>query len=133
MTLEYLQKLFDMKDQLRKQQELIDSLWDAAHPGAQKLDGMPHSREPGDKVGNLAIEIAELETQMEKTKAACAELEPPVLQFLDSIDDVYIRTIFRLRFFHAMRWREVAVTVHTSEEAAKELCYAYLRRSNANG
>lgn len=130
LTLEYLQSFFDLKDQVRKEQELIQSLWDAAYPGAQKLDGMPHSREPGDKVGNLAIEIAELESRMEETKAACAKMEPPVTEFLAGIDDAYVRTIFRLRYLHAMRWKDVAATLHTTEDAAKAICYTYLARSN---
>lgn len=130
MTLEYLQSFFDLSDQIRKEQEMIDKLWDAAHPGAQKLDGMPHSHEPTDKVGNLAVEIAALEERMDATKASRKEKEPEMLKFLSEIDDAYVCTIFRLRYFHAMIWKEVAAVLHTSEDAVKGMHYSQLRRMN---
>ena len=43
MTLAELNGHLDLVQQLQKTEELIQGLWNAAVPGAQKLDGMPHA------------------------------------------------------------------------------------------
>ena len=126
MTLEYLQAYFDIREQLKREQELIDRLWVAAYPGAQKLDGMPHSHDVKDKVGDLAVEICALEERQERTKAKAAEMEKPITEFLAGIDNADVCLMFRLRYIHAMMWKEVASMLNTSEEAAKSACYRYL-------
>ena len=43
MTLAELNGHLDLVQQLQKTEELLQGLWNAAVPGAQKLDGMPHA------------------------------------------------------------------------------------------
>lgn len=62
MTLAELNGHLDLVQQLQKTEELIQGLWNAAVPGAQKLDGMPHASGVNDKVGVLGAEIADMET-----------------------------------------------------------------------
>ena len=69
MTLAQLNEHLDLVQQLQKTEELIQGLWDAAVPGAQKLDGMPHASGVSDKVGVLGAEIADMETQRDALKS----------------------------------------------------------------
>ncbi|MGM9598676.1 MAG: hypothetical protein ACI3VY_02015 [Faecousia sp.] len=126
MTLDYLQAYFDIREQLKMEQELIDRLWATAYPGAQKLDGMPHSHDVKDKVGDLAVEICALEERHELTKEKAKEMEKNITEFLSGIDDSDLCLMFRLRYIHAMMWKEVAAMLNTSEVAAKSACYRYL-------
>ena len=78
MTLAELNGHLDLVQQLQKTEELIQGLWDAAVPGAQKLDGMPHASGVSDKVGILGAEIADMETQRDELKEQIAKSEETV-------------------------------------------------------
>ena len=57
-----------LHEQLDKARNCLLDLQEAAVPGAQVLTGMPHAPGVKDKVGNLAIEIAD-------TKASIRDME----------------------------------------------------------
>ena len=59
MTLKELNGHFVLRERLARAKEMLASLQAAACPGAQVLTGMPHAPGVSDKVGDLAVEIAE--------------------------------------------------------------------------
>lgn len=130
MTLVELNRYFDLKSDLTKTQELLSNLWAAAHPGAQVFSCVPHSPGISDKVGDLGAEIADLTTREEYIKAEISAHKAEVEEFVSSIDDVFLRTIFRLRFERGLSWKDVAVVVggRNSEENVKAACYRYLKK-----
>lgn len=130
MTLEYLQTFFDLKEKIKKTDRLITTLRESAQPGAQNLDGMPHSHEPQDKVGRIGQELADLDAKKKAWEEEAKKLEPPVLKFIAAIEDPLLHTMFNLRYMEALSWKGVADTVHTSKASAKMLCYNYLRKLN---
>lgn len=128
MTLEELNQHLELREKLVKAQEILASLRDKAYPGAAKMTGMPRTPGVSDKVGSLAVEIADMETYITEMEAEIREKEAPVLQFIQSIDDVQLRMIFRLRFLRALSWGEVAFVVGggNTEESVKKMCYRHL-------
>ena len=90
---------------------MLQSLRDAACPGAAALTGMPHTPGIKDKVGDLA-----------------AESEGQIMPFIQGIDDDQTRLIFRLRFLRGLAWKEVAAVIggRNSEDSVKMVCYRYL-------
>ena len=128
MTLTELNEHLDLVQRFQQAKELLQNLWDAAEPGAQNMDGMPHSTGVSDKVGNLASEIADMEADMHQLEQQVKESEAQITSFIFSIDDLQIRLIFRLRFIRGMRWQDVATTVggKNTEESVKMACYRYL-------
>lgn len=128
MTLQELNRNFELHVRLKKAKEMLQSLWDAAHPRGQVLTGMPHASGVKDKVGDLAIEIADLEERISYMEQEIACREQQISGFIQSIEDDYLRMIFRLRFMRGLSWKDVAAIIggHNSEESVKSACYRYL-------
>lgn len=120
-------------EDLAMTKEIRDSFMTKAQPGAAPLTGMPHGSGVKDKVGDLAVEIADLDTQIETLEWAMQESEKRILPFIDSIRDIQTRMIFRLRFVRGMSWKTVADTVggRNSEQGVKMICYRYLESCDA--
>ena len=128
MTLQELNQLFELRERLAKAQEMIDSLRAAACPGGQVLTGMPHAPGYKDKVGDLAVEIADMAERIEYLQGEIAKAEAPILDFIRAIDNDQTRLIFRLRFIRGLTWKEVASVIggRNSEDSVRMACYRYL-------
>lgn len=131
MTLIELNRYFELVSNLARTKELLDNLRAAAYyPASPALTGMPHAPGVKDKVGDLAVEIADLETRKEYIEKEIRRQKSKVEEFVATIDDYYLRTLFRLRFERGLSWKEVANIVggRNSEESVKSACYRYLRK-----
>ena len=130
MTLIELNRYFELVSNLARTKELLDNLRAAAYPASPALTGMPHAPGVKDKVGDLAVEIADLDIRRQYIEAEIEAQKEKVEEFVATIDDYYLRTIFRLRFERGLSWKEVATIVggRNSEESVKSACYRYLRK-----
>lgn len=128
MTLNELSGCIRLGERVRRNNEILASLWDAAHPGAQALTGMPHAPGVSDRVGSLAVEIAALEERNEALNRELEQAQAKIDDYIKSIPDEYLQLIFRLRFIRCLSWGEVAAIVgkHTSEASVKSACYRFL-------
>ena len=108
MTLQDLNRYLSLCKQLEKARESLLDLQEAAVPGAQVLTGMPHTPGVKDKVGNLAIEIADTKDAIKEMEAEVQALGEEVNIFIKTIPYVELRTIFRLRFIRMLTWEDVA-------------------------
>lgn len=129
MTLAELSRHFKLRERIERNNETIAGLRLAAYPCAQKLDGMPHAQGVSDKVGRLAIDIADLEDKNKQLAQELQEAEREIVAFIDTIPDEYLQMIFRLRFLHGMTWGEVAGALggRNTEVGVKSACYRYLK------
>ena len=93
-----------------------------------KLTGMPGSPGVHDKVGDLAVELADIDDVIEALEEDIERSEAPVLMFIKGISDINVRTVFRLRFIRGLSWKEVSRIMgkYTTEKSVSELCYKYL-------
>ena len=128
MTLAELNAHLALVQELQKAEELLQGLWNAAVPGAQKLDGMPHASSVSDKVGTLGVEIADMETKRDALVEQIARSEENVAAWIAGIEDNTTRLVFRLRFIRGMPWKIVATVLggRNSEDSVKSICYRYL-------
>ena len=128
MTLDKLNIHFNLVTELKKAKDMLQNLWNAAYPGGQVLTGMPHAPGVKDKIGDLGIEIADLETEIEAMEAMVNNSAVPVLAFIAEIPDIQTRMVFRLRFCRGYQWKEVARMLGggNSEDSVKKVCYRYL-------
>ena len=116
MTIEELNVLFDLRAELEWLNTAKAQLMDAATSTTAKLNGMPHGSGVTDKVGGLAAEIADLDSQIEQ-----------ITDWIAGIRDPRTRLVFRLRFFRALSWKEIAKITHTTTDTVKAIVYRYLR------
>ena len=128
MTLDELNEHLGLLEDLAATRVIRDSFLAKAEPGAAAMTGMPHSSNFKDKVGDLAVEIADLDTQIETLECLVRESEKKILPFVESIQNIPVRMALRLRFLRGMSWGEVAGVFgwRFSEESVKKMCYRYL-------
>lgn len=128
MTLQELTAHQRLREQLEEEKEILQSLRDRAYPGAQNLSGMPHGSDVRDKVGDLAIEIADMEDDIRRLNQKIKQQEIAVLFYIEQIEDARLRTIFRLRFIRGLTWKEVGAMLggRNNEACVKASCYRYL-------
>ncbi len=132
MTLQDLSRYFKLRERLTRDKEILASLEAKAHPGAQVLTGMPHAPGVQDKVGDLAVEIADLKGQIATLQEEANKEEALVSGFISTIENDQTRMIFRLRFIRCLTWGEVAHVIggRNTEAGVKTVCYRYLESCN---
>ena len=128
MTLQELTEYLKLRERLDRNEAILESLYTAASPGAQVLTDMPRTPGTKDKVGNLAIEIADMEERNRHIKNEVSKLEKRINKFIDAVDDEHMRTVLRLRFIRCLTWSEVATVVggNNTEVGIKSACYRFL-------
>ena len=128
MSLKELSRYYRLHMRLERNQEILRSLENAAHLGAQSLTGMPHAVGVTDKVGDLAVEIADLKNRIRALQAELDREETKLNRFISTIENDQTRTIFRLRFLRCLTWKEVAAMIggRNSEAGVRMICYRYL-------
>lgn len=111
-----------------KAKEMLASFRAAACPGAQVLTGMPHAPGVSDKVGDLAVEIADIENRINVLQSEIAQQEVEINLFISTIENDQTRMIFRLRFLRCLTWGEVAAVIggRNTEGSVQKICYRYL-------
>ena len=129
MTLQELNQHLDLREKLAKAQELLASLRDAAGLGAAKLSGMPHASGVNDKIGDLAVEIADMGAKIAFLESEIRVSEQRICVFISGIDDDQARLAFRLRFIRGLSWKEVSAILgkYTTEASVKSSCYRFLQ------
>jgi hypothetical protein len=133
LTLEELSKHLALRERLVRDEEILEALKAAASPGGQVLTGMPHVQGVKDRVGTLAIEIADMKERIQHLHDEILEEESIVQKFIYSINDEYLRTLFRLRFIRGLAWGEVAAVIggRNTEHGVKSACYRFLQRNHS--
>lgn len=130
MTLEDLNQHLALRQQLQRDREILASLETRAVPGAQVLTGMPHAPGVVAKVEIFAVEIADYREHIEELETEIDEQEKRILAWLKTVPPT-MRLIFRLRYIHALQWKEVAYMLggNYTEDGVRQTCYRYLLAS----
>ena len=130
MTLDRLNRHLDMQKDLKRARETLLVLEAKAQPGAQVLTGMPHAPGVNDKVGTLAVELADARAEVDRLAAAVSADEKEIADYIETIKDMTTRTVFRLHFIRTLTWTEVAEIFggYNTENTIRQLCYRQLRK-----
>ena len=134
MTLTDLERYRQLKIRHEEAIQMIEELRGRVTPGSPALDGMPHGSGVSDKVGTLAIMIADLEAKLPSYERQITKEHDQVEEFIRSIDDDKTRMIFRLRFQAGKTWKEVADVMGKwqTENSVRSRVYRFLNL-DANG
>ena len=129
MTLKELSRYYKLQKRLARAEEMLESFITSSCLGAQVITGMPHAAGVKDKVGDLAVEITDMQDKIRRLEKESSQVEREVSTYIDTIQDDQTRMIFRLRFLRCLTWGEVAALIGggNSERGVKAICYRYLK------
>ena len=130
MTLQELSQLYYLRKEIERDIEKLRELELMAHPGAQRMSGTPRSPGVSDMVGECAVRIADLKSEIENKHSRCLLERERLERYILEIDDSMLRLIFEYRFMECAGWNEVALRIGggNTAESVKKACYRYLKK-----
>ena len=131
MTLQELSKYYDIQMTLEKDREALERLRQRITPASPQLTGMPHTPGVRDKVGDLAVELADMDERIRWLEELAAQEKPKVEAYRKSIVDARMYLVFRLRFIRCYSWAEVAGVLGKgyTEDGVSRMAYNYLNKN----
>lgn len=104
-----LQQLYWLRIEIEELSMRIRKLESALTGGISKLNGMPRAPGISDRIGEFVPEIVRLREMARSRLAEAVEELEKLEEFIGSIEDAQIRTVFRLRYVNCLSWQQVAV------------------------
>lgn len=131
MTLQELSKYYDIQMTLEKDREALERLRQRITPASPQLTGMPHTPGVRDKVGDLAVELADMDERIRWLEELAVQEKPKVEAYCKSIVDARMYLVFRLRFIRCYSWAEVAGVLGKgyTEDGVSRMAYNYLNKN----
>ena len=120
-----LNKLFYIKKEIESLQMEIKNLPEIS---GLNMSGMPSSGGVSDPVYNLIVKKEKLIEKLNKKIERYFDELARVETIIDSIDDLEVRTIARLRYVHFMKWEKIGEAVHMD----RTICSRKLRKYIGN-
>ncbi len=109
-----VQDVQDWLEQVRKLDELInaklaerDQVMDLATGVSSEMDGMPHASGKSDKVGNAAVKLADLATEIDRLIDMYVDFKRDVVAALEKLPANEYGVLHRY-YIRYMTWEEIA-------------------------
>ncbi len=133
VDLQALNRNIQLHERLERAYDMVESLRERAYPGGQNLDGMPRGTDVSDKVGNLAIQIADLTARIEWLEEETEKGDEEIRKFANSFDDERLQMIIQARFISCFTWSDTADLLGPAftEKGVKRLLYGAVCHGDA--
>ena len=134
MDLQTLNQNIRLHDRLDRAYEMLESLREKADIQATNMDGMPHGTDVSDKVGNIAIAIADLESRIDALEDLIAENDEKIRAFANMMQDERIQMAIQMRFISGFTWSATAELLGPkfTEDSVKKLIYGSIQRHDGS-
>ena len=109
MTERELMSLIYIQARIDKINDRILELEEEDGLGAMDMDGMPHSKTPGNPVERMALARAALHEMLLRLKADLVEKELAIRGYIESVDMDDVKLIMELRFIDGRDWPGTAI------------------------
>ena len=128
MTVKELYKLRGLRDKIRDLEERIEVIRSKAEKMTSVITGLPGGGEKAD----YKIKLLELCADYESAGKESIFEEQRLLKYIESINDIQLQNIIRLRFIDSLTWNEVADKIggNNTDYTVKKRLYRHLRREN---
>ena len=127
MDLETLNKNIQLHERLDRAYEMAESLRQRAGLQAVSMDGMPHGSDVSDRVGSIAIAVADLMARIQTLEDLVEAGDNEVREFANSLEDERVQMAVQMRFIACMTWTQTSDALClNSEDSAKRLVYREL-------
>lgn len=88
----------------------------------QEITGLPFGNGGNtDKVGNMAVDMADIETIIRGKLAEIQMQRKKIIEYIDGIEDSLLRQIVFLRNVSCMNWNQVAREVNNSPDCVRKI------------
>ena len=132
MTLKELSQIYYLNKEIKRDSMRLKQL-KSADLQASRLTGMPPATHLiYDPIAEKVATAADLEYDLHKSIAKRYKEELKLMRYINSIDDCFIRLIFKLRFIDCKTWRQVAFEIGggNTSDTVRNSCYRYLKKRN---
>ncbi len=120
MTKKELSQLYYLKKEIKEQQKRIKELEDAATSCSSKIDGLPSGEGINDKIGNYAVQIADLKSLLDLNLKKCFYELNRLNRYIQSVEDSQMRMILTLRYVNGLTWRQIAKSMGVAGDGSTE-------------
>ncbi len=101
-------------------------LRELAELSAVRLDGMPHSRTPGDPVYQAFIKAEKLRQKLEFQKRQAVDELQKLNDFIESIADEELKNIFKARFVKGDSYEKISEQLNCDRRTVSRKIKKYL-------
>lgn len=131
MTIEELNQLHVLNSFIEREKERLDDLRASLELKSPILSDMPKTPGAKDKLGETVPKIVDEEQIILENINQCELLRGRILAYIQSIENLRLRHIMRLRFMDDRSWSEVAEAVggKETEYSVKNAVYQYVKRT----
>ena len=127
MDLRELNENIRRHERLDRAYEMLQSLREKADVQAPNMDGMPHGTDVSDKVGNLAVAMADLSARIDVLEDQTDAGDDAIREFANTFDDERLQMVIQLRFISCFTWSQTADLLgpaYTANGVRKLVCGA---------
>lgn len=132
MTLKELSGVYYISKEIKDIEDEIERLRTTAEKITSVISDMPRGGGAVDKLTDTIAQIADYQTELADALIKKTNEEIRISKYINTIDDVTIRLIFRLRFLSLYQWNDIADRIggNNTEGSCKMMCYRYIREHN---
>ena len=120
MTKKELSQLYYLKREIKEQQKRIKELEAAATSCSSKIDGLPSGEVINDKIGNYAVQIADLKSLLDLNLKKCFYEFNRLNRYIQSVEDSQMRMILTLRYINGLTWQQIAKSMGVVGDGSTE-------------
>ena len=128
MTKKELKNLYYLKKEIKEQQKRLVELEMLATKCSNDISEIPHGNRILDKVGNYAVEIADLKRLLDLNLKKCFYELNRLQRFIQSVEDPLVKLIMIYRFEKNMSWVQIEIAIggNNKAESLRKKLYRYL-------
>ncbi len=117
MTKKELSQLYWLNREIDEEKRKLEELTAASEGCTQSITGLPHVGSAGDKIGDLAILIAEQRDLIDLMIRQSVIEYNRLNRHIASVKDSEMRQILTLYYVNAMSWRQIAACLGYQDES----------------
>ncbi len=116
MTKKELFQLYWLNREIEEEKRKLRELETASTSGTAKITGLPHVSGAHDKIGDMAILIAEQRDLIDlKVRQSVIEYNR-LNRYIAGVEDAQMRMILSLRYVNGLSWQQVAFAIGETDE-----------------
>lgn len=130
MTKEELSQIYYLNKEIRMWQKELERLECQSLLKGQQLTGMPGISGNGDGTGELAVKKADIRCIIEGRLKEIQLQREKIIEYINSIDDSFMRQIIFYRNVSCMSWRQVAAEIggNNTEDGIRMLYNRFVKK-----